>query len=73
MSLIAQQLEEKRQVHPAIARYTVYLRPANFAKGREVIEIGLTWDVANEQRDALNAMLASRRFGDKMYGIVLER
>ncbi len=73
MSQLDDQLEEMRRVHRATARYTVYLRPANFAKGREIIGNGLTWDEANTRCDALNLTLAPRRFGDKLYGIELEK
>jgi hypothetical protein len=63
----------KNCAHRATARYTVYLTAANFAKGRTVIEPGLTSDAANLKCDELNAGLVEPRFGEAMYGIELEQ
>lgn len=73
MSQLDQQLEELRSAHRTTARYTVYVTAANFAKGRTVIEPGLTWDAANKKCNELNAGRVDRRFGDAVYGIELER
>lgn len=66
MSQLDQQLEEMRRAHCATARYTVYLKPANFVKGRTVLETGLTWDVANQKRDRQQQRAMEANLGMKI-------